>query len=57
MWEPDPAWRDVPGAAGPSTTGLWLAEKGGRTWVVKRLATPDGSNRAWRPRSPGVRTS
>ena len=29
MWEPDPSWRTLPGAGGPSTTGLWLAEAGG----------------------------
>ena len=46
MWEPDPSWRRLPGAAGPSTAGLWLAEAGGRTWVVKRLEAPDGSNPA-----------
>ena len=40
MWEPDPSWRTLPGAGGPSTTDLWLAEAGGRRWVVKRLATP-----------------
>ncbi len=41
MWEPDPSWRRLPGAGGPSTTGLWLAESGGRRWVVKRLAAPE----------------
>ena len=46
MWEPDPSWRHLPGAGGPSTTGIWLAEQDGATWVVKRLASPDGSNRA-----------
>lgn len=40
MWEPDPSWRKLPGAGGPSTTGIWLAEAGGRRWVVKRLAVP-----------------
>jgi hypothetical protein len=44
MWEPDPSWRRLPGAGGPSTTGLWLADDRGRTWVVKRLQTPDDSN-------------
>jgi phosphotransferase family enzyme len=43
MWEPDPSWRRLPGAGGPATLGLWLAEDGGRTWVVKRLETPDGA--------------
>ena len=46
MWEPDPSWRHLPGAGGPSSAGIWLAEDGGRTWVVKRLTTPDGSNHA-----------
>lgn len=44
MWEPDPAWRRLSGAGGPSTAGLWLADLDGRTWVVKRLEAPDGSN-------------
>lgn len=39
MWEPDPAWRALPGS-GPSTVGVWLAESEGRRWVVKRLAAP-----------------
>ncbi len=46
MWEPKPAWRRLPGAGGPSTVGLWMAEDGGRTWVVKRLERPDRSNPA-----------
>ena len=41
MWEPDPSWRELPGAGGPSTPGVWLAESEGRRWVVKRLAAPD----------------
>jgi hypothetical protein len=41
MWEPDPSWRQLPGASGPSTQGVWLAESEGRRWVVKRLAAPD----------------
>jgi hypothetical protein len=40
MWEPDPSWRRLPGAGGPSTQGVWLAEVEGRRWVVKRLAAP-----------------
>ncbi|MCW2818590.1 MAG: aminoglycoside phosphotransferase family protein [Marmoricola sp.] len=43
MWEPGPGWRRLPGAGGPATQGLWLAERGGERWVVKRLARPDGS--------------
>lgn len=46
MWEPDPSWRRLPGGGGPSTLGLWLAEVDGRTWVVKRIEAPDGSNPA-----------
>ena len=42
MWEPDPSWRRLPGAGGPSSAGLWLAEVDGRTWVVKRLEAPTG---------------
>ena len=41
MWEPDPSWRRLPGAGGPSTVGIWLAEVDGRRWVVKRLAAPE----------------
>ena len=40
MWQPDPSWRALPGAGGPSTAGIWLAEVEGRRWVVKRLAAP-----------------
>jgi hypothetical protein len=40
MWEPDPSWRELRGAGGPSTQGVWLAEVDGRRWVVKRLAAP-----------------
>lgn len=46
LWEPDPAWRELAGAGGPSTQGLWLAESGGRSWVVKRLAAPHERTRA-----------
>lgn len=45
MWQPDPSWRRLPGAAGPSTAGIWLAETRGGRWVVKRLAAPEGSDR------------
>ena len=41
MWEPDPSWRQLPGAGGPATAGIWLAEVDGRRWVVKRLSTPE----------------
>lgn len=47
MWQPDPSWRRLPGAAGPSTAGVWHAEVGGRSWVVKRLAAP-GDAEGWR---------
>jgi hypothetical protein len=46
MWEPDPSWRPLPGAGGPSTVGLWVAEVDGRRWVVKRLALPEERTRA-----------
>ena len=46
MWEPDPSWRRLPGAGGPATTGVWLAEVGGRRWVVKRLSAPYDSTPA-----------
>lgn len=45
MWEPDPSWHRLPGAGGPSTTGLWLAQSGGRRWIVKRLAAPQERSR------------
>lgn len=41
MWEPDPSWRALPGVGGPTTVGLWLADAGGRRWVVKRLRPPE----------------
>lgn len=50
MWEPDPSWRQLPGAGGPSTQGIWLAEDQGRRWVVKRLAAP--SERTRQPADP-----
>lgn len=40
MWEPDPSWRQLPGAGGPSTEGVWLAEAEGQRWVVKRASAP-----------------
>jgi hypothetical protein len=46
MWEPDPAWRPLPAAGGPSTQGIWLAERAGERWVVKRLTAPDPHERA-----------
>ena len=46
MWEPDPSWRRIDGAGGPSSAGLWQVEVDGRPWVVKRLEGPDGSNPA-----------
>ena len=46
MWQPDPSWRRLPGAGGPSSAGVWLAEADGRSWVVKRLESPDRSNPA-----------
>ena len=35
-----------PGSRRAVDRGLWLAEQDGATWVVKRLASPDGSNPA-----------
>src|ERR1700712_905032 len=46
MWEADPSWRRLPGAGGPSSVGVWLAEVDGRSGGGKRLHAPDGSNRA-----------
>jgi hypothetical protein len=46
MWEPDPSWRQLPGASGPSTQGVWLADSEGHRWVVKRLAAPHERTRA-----------
>ena len=46
MWEPDPSWKPLRGAGGPSTAGLWLAKEGDRTWVVKRVVAPAGSDPA-----------
>ncbi len=40
MWSPEPGWRQLPGGAGPSTYGVWLATVGGRELVVKRLVPP-----------------
>ncbi|MCW2761123.1 MAG: aminoglycoside phosphotransferase family protein [Marmoricola sp.] len=40
MWEPDPSWHQLPGAGGPATQGVWVAESEGRRWVVKRLVAP-----------------
>src|SRR4051794_2202105 len=64
MWEPDPSWRRLPGAGGPSSAGVWLAEAEGRSWVVKRLTAPDASHLAlldpahagyWRREAEGAR--
>lgn len=40
MWEPDPSWRPLVGAAGPSSAGVWRAESEGHGWIVKRLTRP-----------------
>ncbi len=48
MWEPDPSWRPL--AGGPGSDGLWQVERGGRSWVVKRLHRPD-AERPWLLRS------
>ena len=51
MWEPGPGWRRLPGAGGPATQGLWLVDRAGATWVVKRLARPDGTLEALETRT------
>ncbi len=40
MWQPEPGWHLLPGAAGPSTVGVWRTASGDRPLVVKRLAAP-----------------
>jgi Phosphotransferase enzyme family len=40
MWHPEPGWRQLPGAAGPSTYGVWRSEAAGRQLVIKRLSAP-----------------
>lgn len=40
MWSPEPGWQPLPGGAGPSTYGVWLATESGREVVVKRLVPP-----------------
>ncbi|ROR90654.1 phosphotransferase family protein [Nocardioides aurantiacus] len=57
MWEPDPSWEVLPGAAGPASAGVWRARSGGRSWVVKRLRPPSydepGGHLALDPVHPG----
>jgi len=53
MWQPDPSWRALPGAGGPATVGIWLAEVGERRWVVKRLAVPEEQPALLRPDHAG----
>ncbi|RNL65823.1 phosphotransferase [Nocardioides marmoriginsengisoli] len=40
MWQPDPAWRALGRAAGPTTAGIWRARVEGTDVVVKRLRRP-----------------
>ncbi len=40
MWQPEPGWHPMPGAAGPSTIGVWRTVADDRPLVVKRLAAP-----------------
>lgn len=40
MWQPEPGWQQLPGGAGSSTYGVWLAVENGRECVVKRLVAP-----------------
>lgn len=54
MWQPEAAWRRLPGA-GPGTVGVWEAWEGDRHLVVKRLSAPgpqDGPERK-DPTHPG----
>ncbi len=53
MWEPDPSWQHLPGAGGPATVGLWLAERDGRRWMVKRLAPVEDSPAVLNPSHAG----
>lgn len=57
VWEPDPSWEVLRGAAGPASAGLWRARAGGRPWVVKRLVPPAADDPAARwalePAHPG----
>jgi hypothetical protein len=53
MWEPDPSWTPLRGAAGPSAVGLWLAEVGAHRWIVKRLAAPEDQPKLLDPRHAG----
>lgn len=43
MWAPDPSWQRVH-AGGPSSAGLWLADRDGESWVVKRLQRPEAGD-------------
>lgn len=40
MWQPEPGWHPLPGAAGPSTVGVWRTATPERALVIKRLAAP-----------------
>lgn len=40
MWSPEPGWQPLPGGAGPSTYGVWLAVESAGEVVVKRLVPP-----------------
>ena len=52
MWEPSPSWRRLD-ARGRGSDGMWLAEEGGRSWVVKRLPAPDEAG-GWARRADHV---
>lgn len=40
MWQPDPAWTQLPAGGGPATVGVWRAQDRGTEAIVKRLGRP-----------------
>jgi len=40
MWQPDPAWTQLPAGGGPATVGVWRARHRDVDAIVKRLARP-----------------
>jgi len=40
MWQPDPAWTQLPAGGGPATVGVWRAHDRGTDAIVKRLGRP-----------------
>ena len=55
MWQPDPAWRRLPGGRGTLTAGVWVAQVDGQDWVVKRIEAPtdEQPSALSRPDHPG----